>query len=163
MSSSGHIKTDQWQTHGQFSGSCWGAGTEGSCPRSPQAGPAERRPCRLCTETGTSRRVRPSAPATTRKPERDGDMRQNTIRGKESKILTGSCFSLGDRHRSTDSSSTFCFNMQTRLYFMSETTASAVSEDANKLHLFTLKWRFYHQKLDLPYTGVFLIHLIKTP
>lgn len=59
------------ETHGQSAGSCWGAGIVGSCPRSRQAGPAERCPCRLCTETKMSRRVRPSALATTRKPEKE--------------------------------------------------------------------------------------------
>ena len=59
------------ETHGRSAGSCCGAGTAGSCPTSRRAGPAERRPCRLCTATETSRRVRPSAPATTRKPEED--------------------------------------------------------------------------------------------
>lgn len=59
------------ETHSRCAGSCCGAGTAGSCPTSRRAGPAGRRPCRLCTATETSRRVRPSAPATTRKPEED--------------------------------------------------------------------------------------------
>lgn len=112
------------ETHSRSAGSCCGAGTAGSCPTSRRAGPAGRRPCRLCTATETSRRVRPSAPATTRKPEEDES-------GRKVKNYTGSCVTITITNCIFTDSREILFSLRRLKHFQKAACKSVTSENVH--------------------------------